>query len=287
MPKKGKTVTYQPNDLVFAKVKGYPCWPACVSGPKDERGTRYEVFFYGTYETAVVKKEEMWPFTPETKNRFGKSKAKGFAEALDEIENRPESGMLQPLPVNEAASNSEPPPPESDQQEELDKTDNQLEESEDSEESVESGILEQSVEEEPPRDPTPPPAKTKRRRSEIAKSNEVEESPVSSAPPAKRRRAENPKPEVEEPEPSKSSAPPPGPPPAKQQKAKKNEQDRKHDEAVMLLYHIYFQCIFNRFMYISDALGYGGAKGLRVGYRRSHGFALSRARHDSLHHAFG
>merc|ERR1719219_490677 len=67
--------------------------------------TRYKVYFYGTYETAVVKREEMWRFNEQTKEKFGKQKRKGFAEAIDEIENRPEVGYLteELLPVvNEA-----------------------------------------------------------------------------------------------------------------------------------------------------------------------------------------
>jgi len=96
---------FQTNDRIFAKVKGYPAWPACVTGPTDAKGTRYKVYFYGTYETAVVKREEMWNFNEKTKEKFGKQKRKGFAEAIDEIENRPEVGYLteEVLPaVNEA-----------------------------------------------------------------------------------------------------------------------------------------------------------------------------------------
>jgi len=103
--KKGPPTSFQTNDRIFAKVKGYPAWPACVTGPNDAKGTRYKVYFYGTYETAVVKREEMWLFNEKTKEKFGKQKRKGFAEAVDEIENRPEVGYLteELLPVvNEA-----------------------------------------------------------------------------------------------------------------------------------------------------------------------------------------
>jgi len=92
--KKGPPSLFQTNDRIFAKVKGYPAWPACVTGPNDAKGTRYKVYFYGTYETAVVKREEMWFFNEKTKEKFGKQKRKGFAEAIDEIENRPEVGYL-------------------------------------------------------------------------------------------------------------------------------------------------------------------------------------------------
>ena len=44
------------GDLVFAKVRGYPPWPARISSAVDKKGQRFNVFFYGTYETAVCKK---------------------------------------------------------------------------------------------------------------------------------------------------------------------------------------------------------------------------------------
>jgi len=94
MTKKGPTKSFQTNDRIFAKVKGYPAWPACVTGPIDAKGTKYKVYFYGTYETANVSVKEMWYFDESTKAKFGKQKRKGFAEAIDEIENKPEVGYL-------------------------------------------------------------------------------------------------------------------------------------------------------------------------------------------------
>ena len=85
-----KAKVFQTNDRIFAKVKGYPAWPACVSGPNDPKGSQYKVYFYGTYKTFIVKKENMWGFDESTKAKFGKQKRKGFSEAIDEIENRPE-----------------------------------------------------------------------------------------------------------------------------------------------------------------------------------------------------
>ena len=89
-----KAKVFQTNDRIFAKVKGYPAWPACVIGPNDPKGSRYKVYFYGTYVTAVVKKGDMWVFDESTKAKFGKQKRKGFSEAIDEIENRPEVRYL-------------------------------------------------------------------------------------------------------------------------------------------------------------------------------------------------
>ena len=43
--------SFQPGDRVFAKVRGYPPWPARVDGTMEVQGkTRFHVFFYGTYE---------------------------------------------------------------------------------------------------------------------------------------------------------------------------------------------------------------------------------------------
>jgi hypothetical protein len=37
----------------------------------DEKATKYSVFFYGTYETATVRRDEIWPYNDETKEKFG------------------------------------------------------------------------------------------------------------------------------------------------------------------------------------------------------------------------
>ena len=94
MKKKSPLPVYETNERVFAKVKGFPHWPACVTCPNDAKGIRYKVFFYGTYETALVKTEDMQRYNDTTKEKFGKQKRKGFADAMDEIENRPEVGYL-------------------------------------------------------------------------------------------------------------------------------------------------------------------------------------------------
>ena len=91
-----ETAPFKTNDRIFAKVKGYPAWPACVFGTNDVKGSRFKVYFYGTHETAIVKKEDMCFFEETTKVKFFKQKLgwlkKGFVEAIDEIENRPEIG---------------------------------------------------------------------------------------------------------------------------------------------------------------------------------------------------
>merc|ERR1712098_402961 len=65
-------------------------WPARITGlgSKD----RYKVYFYGTYETATLRSEDIWPYNPETKEKFATKnmKRKGYPEGIDQIENTPE-----------------------------------------------------------------------------------------------------------------------------------------------------------------------------------------------------
>ena len=44
---------YAPGDRIFAKVKGFPHWPAVIT--KNDKA-RYEVFFYGTFEVNINSK---------------------------------------------------------------------------------------------------------------------------------------------------------------------------------------------------------------------------------------
>lgn len=78
------------GDLVFAKVKGYPAWPARITGQSSSG--KYSVFFYGTFETAALKRSELWPYTQENREKFGPPniKRKGYSEGLHQIENTPE-----------------------------------------------------------------------------------------------------------------------------------------------------------------------------------------------------
>lgn len=86
-----KKRTFEVGDRVFGKVRGYPAWPARVEGVAGGTGanTKYNVFFYGTYESALLKANEIWPFDEESKAKHGKQKRKMFAEAMYEIENNP------------------------------------------------------------------------------------------------------------------------------------------------------------------------------------------------------
>ena len=88
MSAKKASKVFQVNDKVFAKVRGYPAWPARIES--GGTGGKYNVFFYGTYETASVKKADIWPYNEDTKKRYGKANKKMFPEAMREIEDNPD-----------------------------------------------------------------------------------------------------------------------------------------------------------------------------------------------------
>lgn len=82
---------FNPGDKVFAKVRGYPPWPAQVNSIVDlgPNKLKYHVTFFGTLETAICKVEDIYPYA-ENKEKYGKPlKRKGFNEALAEIEGAP------------------------------------------------------------------------------------------------------------------------------------------------------------------------------------------------------
>lgn len=97
------------GDKVFAKVRGYPPWPARVEGLADETPNkmRYHIYFYGTGETAVVKAEDICSFV-ENKVRLGKPKKhKNFTEALNQIEDELSPEELETLAKLEEESKNQ------------------------------------------------------------------------------------------------------------------------------------------------------------------------------------
>ncbi|KAK4757971.1 hypothetical protein SAY87_019272 [Trapa incisa] len=83
------------GDLVLAKVKGFPHWPAKVSRPEDWEKTpdpkKIFVYFFGTEEIAFVAPTNIQIFTSEAKSKLiakceSKSKlVRGFQQAVKEI----------------------------------------------------------------------------------------------------------------------------------------------------------------------------------------------------------
>lgn len=81
------------GDLVLAKVKGFPAWPAKISKPEDwDRAPdpkKYFVQFFGTEEIAFVAPADITAFTIDVKNKVsarcqGKT-VKDFAKAVKQI----------------------------------------------------------------------------------------------------------------------------------------------------------------------------------------------------------
>lgn len=95
------------GDLVFAKVKGYPAWPAKITKYHNKK---YNVYFYGTGETANIKIEDLFTYV-ENKEKFANPKnmkrAK-FSEAIDQIESalRGEDSAPIDLPTTDEGNES-------------------------------------------------------------------------------------------------------------------------------------------------------------------------------------
>ena len=86
-------MTHQDGDFVFAKVKGYPAWPARITSTDVSGGVeKHSVIFYGTYEFATLTVKNIWKYNQVFKNKFADKihmRNKKFARAIHEIENNP------------------------------------------------------------------------------------------------------------------------------------------------------------------------------------------------------
>ncbi|KAI8046926.1 hypothetical protein M5D96_003146, partial [Drosophila gunungcola] len=106
--------SYSIGDLVFAKVKGYPPWPAKIT--KSNNNKKYNVYFYGTGETANIKVEDLFPYA-DNKEKFATEKIMKRANALRGEDSAPIdlSGAEEPVAPPAAAdpvNKEEPKEPE-------------------------------------------------------------------------------------------------------------------------------------------------------------------------------
>ncbi|XP_065716907.1 PC4 and SFRS1-interacting protein isoform X3 [Patagioenas fasciata] len=114
---------FKPGDLIFAKMKGYPHWPARVDevpdGAVKPPTNKMPIFFFGTHETAFLGPKDIFPYS-ENKDKYGKpNKRKGFNEGLWEIDNNPkvkfshqQSHPAVNTVIKETVQESSPDPPE-------------------------------------------------------------------------------------------------------------------------------------------------------------------------------
>uniref|UniRef100_A0A1B6IHZ8 PWWP domain-containing protein n=1 Tax=Homalodisca liturata TaxID=320908 RepID=A0A1B6IHZ8_9HEMI len=83
------TPKFMIGDKVFARMRGYPPWPAKVEGVVENTSTKsikYRVYFYGTKQIAICKQEDVCSYV-ENKAVLGKpKKSKGFNDSLLEID---------------------------------------------------------------------------------------------------------------------------------------------------------------------------------------------------------
>ncbi|CAL8072256.1 unnamed protein product [Orchesella dallaii] len=79
---------YQSGDRVFAKIKGWPPWPAKILNRAEGKAETYLIQFYGTYDTSVVKPDCIFLYNDDTRAKYGKPKnGNRWKEAMEEIEN--------------------------------------------------------------------------------------------------------------------------------------------------------------------------------------------------------
>ncbi|XP_065131704.1 uncharacterized protein psip1b isoform X2 [Paramisgurnus dabryanus] len=82
------TSDFTTGDVVFAKMKGYPFWPARIGEGKAPRN-KIPIFFYGTHTTTFLFPKDIVPYWPN-KDKYGQTtKRGGFEEGMWEIENDP------------------------------------------------------------------------------------------------------------------------------------------------------------------------------------------------------
>ncbi|CAI2733122.1 unnamed protein product [Schistosoma spindalis] len=90
-------MSHSPGDKVFAKIKGFPNWPARVNPlPHDVQipKGKLPIFFYGTYQVSFVSVKNIVPYE-KFKEKWGKPKPSAqFMTAMKEIEANPGIYML-------------------------------------------------------------------------------------------------------------------------------------------------------------------------------------------------
>ncbi|XP_026216616.1 PC4 and SFRS1 interacting protein 1a isoform X1 [Anabas testudineus] len=192
---------WKPGDLIFAKMKGYPHWPARIDevpdGAVKPSNIKFPIFFFGTHETAFLGPKDIFPYLPNKEKYAKPNKRKGFNEGLWEIENNPKVELTAPKPVppesfTEKDSNSGPEGEEDADDKGMNtkvpgseaEQENENEEEEEEEEEEEGSLIsEQSPQNQDgtPKDSpdVPKPKRGRKKKSDVEQETEKDDAPVS------------------------------------------------------------------------------------------------------------
>ncbi|RNA17619.1 PC4 and SFRS1-interacting isoform X1 [Brachionus plicatilis] len=101
--------SYEVGDRVFAKLKGYPWWPARIETVENQtKPIKYKILFYATYEINLIKPDCLVPFNKQNIEKYGEPrKYKYFNEAMNEIQNDPDLKNLKRRSESEESSDSQ------------------------------------------------------------------------------------------------------------------------------------------------------------------------------------
>ncbi|GFV84497.1 oxidoreductase GLYR1 [Trichonephila clavipes] len=114
------TKDFEIGDLVWAKMRCYPFWPAKVVSPpivKEEvlnstkgkqkkkysrpRKGQHYVFFFGSHDHAWILDEKIVPHSEEMLNKVSKKKYASYVKAIEEIVEASDLVVPKPKPVKE------------------------------------------------------------------------------------------------------------------------------------------------------------------------------------------
>ncbi|KAF5275023.1 hypothetical protein FQA39_LY06960 [Lamprigera yunnana] len=102
--------SFNVGDKVFAKVKGYPAWPAVIIG---DHADKYNVKFYATEEIAFVESKDLYHYLEHKDSFVKRLKQKDYNDAVDAIEQAVKDssadGNLQQTTVNSKLNSTRKP----------------------------------------------------------------------------------------------------------------------------------------------------------------------------------